>query len=333
MTINLVDKYIELTKAQITEYLKLVFEKKFSKKYSDIYIKTYVDIRYYNYYDYSTSKTLRKRILDYLRDTAEELCISNIEDRVIIDQMCLFFYYILYFDGVVNIKDLKKTIEKIAKLRRKILNKIDDIDFERNLYNLVRNYKIQKEKLLRIVNSSEFYIKTTNYPKKLNIYRVNLKYNIKISKVYSEFAINKAFNLGLINEDKLLVEYYLVTKKVLEDVLKQNFSRQYVLEFADKLLNKPNKLKNLLNIIDNDMVKDKVSIKMKYETYIANKEKIYELMRQNYKVTIILDNSFEVNYKTIEALGVFKYVIVNRDLKNYSEIMNYADNIKNIIQI
>ena len=332
MTINVANKYIELTKKQISEYLKLVFENKFSKKYCDIYTKKYIQIRYYNFYDYDTSMTLRKKVLGNLRELSEELEIDNIEDRDIIEEMCVFFYHILYFDNVIHSKDIKRTIEKIAKLRKRILNKEDD-DFQKELYKIVKEYKIQKEKLLEKFSSEEFFIKLTNYPKKLNVYRVNLKYKLKFPLIYSEFAINKAFNIGLINEDKLLIEYYLVTKKVLEDILRQNFTRQYVLEFADKLLDKPNKLKNLLNIIDNTAVKDKVSIKIKYEFFTENKEKIYDVMRDGFKITVILDNSFEADYKNVEGLNVFKYVIVNKDLKNYNEIIDYKKHIKNIIEI
>lgn len=332
MTINLANEYIELTKKEIIEYLKLVFGNKFNRKYCDIYIKKYIDIRYYNFYDYDTSRTLRKKILDNLRDLAEELVIDDIQNRTIIDNTCLFFYYILYFDNVIISKDIEKTIEKIEKLRKRILD-VEDESFTKELYRIVKEYKTKKEKLLGKIESDEFFIKLTNYPKKLNVYRVNLKYNLKLPLIYSEFAINKAFNTGLINEDRLLIEYYLVAKKALEDVLKQNFTKQYVLEFTDKLLTKPNKLKNLLNIIDNTAIKDKVSIKIKYEFFIENKEKIYELIKEGFKITLILDNSFKVNYKTIDTLEVFKYVILNKDLKNYNEIINYKQNIKNIIEI
>ena len=320
MTINLANRYIELTKKEIISYLKLVFENKFSKKYCDLYMKKYIEIRYYNFYDYDTSRTLRKKILDNLRDLAEELCIENIEDREIIDQMCVFFYYILYFDNVSRVKSIEQTIEKIYKLRKRVLEK-DEEEFKKELYNMLKEYKKEKEQLLDRFNQEEFFIKLTNYPKKLNVYRVNLKYNIKFPLVYSDFAINKAFNVGLINEDKLLIEYYLVASHVLKDVLKQNFIKEYVLEFTDKLLDKPNKLKNLLNIIDNNAIKDKVSIKLKYEAFIEYKEKIYELMRNGYKITIILDNSFKPDYKNIESLASFKYVIINKDLKNYKEII------------
>ena len=332
MTINLANRYIELTKKEIISYLKLVFDNKFSKKYCDLYMKKYIEIRYYNFYDYDTSRTLRKKILDNLRDLAEELCIENIEDREIIDQMCVFFYYILYFDNVSRVKSIEQTIEKIYKLRKRVLEK-DEEEFKKELYNMLKEYKKEKEQLVDRFNQEEFFIKLTNYPKKLNVYRVNLKYNIKFPLVYSDFAINKAFNVGLINEDKLLIEYYLVASHVLKDVLKQNFIKEYVLEFTDKLLDKPNKLKNLLNIIDNNAIKDKVSIKLKYEAFIEYKEKIYELMRNGYKITIILDNSFKPDYKNIESLASFKYVIINKDLKNYKEIISYKKRIKNIIEI
>ncbi len=332
MTINLANKYIELTKKEIISYLKLVFGNKFVKKYSDVYIKKYIEIRYYNFYDYDTNRTLRKKILDNLRDLAEELCIDNIEDREIIDQMCVFFYYVLYFDNISRTKNMEQTIEKIYRLRKRVLEK-DDEEFKEELYKITKEYKKQKEKLLDKFDSNEFFIKLTNYPNKLNVYRVNLKFNIKFPLVYSEFAINKAFNVGLINEDKLLIEYYLVANKVLKDVLRQNFTKEYILEFTDKLLDKPNKLKNLLNIIENNAIKDKVSIKIKYESFISYKDKIYDLMRNGYKITIILDNSFKPDYKSIESLATFKYVIINKDLKNYKEIISYKKRIKNIIEI
>ena len=226
MTINLANEYIELTKKEIIEYLKLVFGNKFIRKYCDIYIKKYIDIRYYNFYDYDTSRTLRKKILDNLRDLAEELVIDDIQNRTIIDNMCLFFYYVLYFDNVIISKDIEKTIEKIEKLRKRVLE-IEDESFTKELYRIVKEYKTKKEKLLGKIESDEFFIKLTNYPKKLNVYRVNLKYNLKFPLIYSEFAINKAFNTGLINEDRLLIEYYLVAKKALEDVLKQNFTTKF----------------------------------------------------------------------------------------------------------
>ena len=57
-------------------------------------------------------------------------------------------------------------------------------------------------------------------------------------------------------------------------------------------------------------------------------------MREGYRFTIILDNSFEVNYKNMENLKMFKFVILNKDAKQYKEIMEFNDEVRNnIIEI
>ena len=332
MTINITDQYIELTKKQITSYMKLIFERKFNKEYNEQYIEKYINIRYYNYYENDINSTIRRKILDHLKQTEENIVVDHVQDRELIQNMRVFFYYILYFDNVVYYKDLKKTIEKIAKLRIKILNKKED-EFEENLYQKMIKFQEKKEELIKRFEAEEFSLKISNYPDKLNIYRVNLKYQIKFPLLYSEFAIKKAFNTGTVNEDKLTIEYYLTVVQILKDIIKLNFKRQYIVEFADTLLKKPKKLKSLLNIINNSAIQDKICLKIKYEQFVAQKENIYGLMREGYRFAIILDNSFEVDYKNIESLDSFKYIILNKNLKNYDEIIKNSKNKKNIIEI
>ena len=43
MSINIMNKYIEITKKQISTYLKLVFEKQYNKRYNDIYTEKYIN--------------------------------------------------------------------------------------------------------------------------------------------------------------------------------------------------------------------------------------------------------------------------------------------------
>ena len=215
----------------------------------------------------------------------------------------------------------------------RIYGKITE-NFEKNLFQTMQKYINDKRKLVEKFLSNEFYLKITNYPDKLKIYRINLKFkNIKFPLEYSEFAINKAFQTGLMAEDKLVIEYYLVVLQILKDVLKLNFKRKYILEFADTLLKKPKKIKGILNIISSSAVQDKVSLKIKYEQFIQNKEIIYDLMRNGYKITIILDNSFDVTFKNIETLQMFEFVIISRDLKKYNEIKQEVKELHNIIEI
>ena len=332
MTINIMNQYIELTKKQINTYLRLILGRKFDKKYCDAFTDKYVSIRYYNFYNNDINRTIRKKIIEHLKKTEEDLIINNIQDRELIEEMRIFFYYVLYFDNVIYYKDLSQKTEQISKLRNKILNTKTD-NFAEELYNKMKEYIDKKEELINKFDTEEFFIKITNYPDKTNIYRVNLKYNIKFPPEYSEYAIDKAFNIGIINEDKLTVEYYLITIHILKDILKLNFKKRYILEFATTILKKPKKLKSLLNIIENAAIQDKLYLKIRYEQFIENKEKIYEMMRNGYKFAIILDNSFDINFKNIESLKMFEFVIINKSLKYYNEIIKNKQYMNNVIEI
>ena len=327
MSINIVEQYINLTKKTVNEYMKLIFERKFSKKYCDMFNEKYINVRYYNFYEDDIGTTTRKKILNYLKKEEEEISMNNIDDRELIEQMRLFYYYVLYFDDVVRFRSLEEIIKKITKLRKKILGKETE-DFEKNLSKIVIEYKEQKEELLKRFESDEFSIKITNYKDRVNVYRINLDYDIKFPLEYSTYAIKKAFTTGIIDEDRLIIEYYLTVVKVLRDVIKQNFKRHYVVEFTATLLEKPKKLKNLLKIIDEPMTQEKISIKIRYEDFMQNKDKVYELMREGYNFTVVLDKTFEVEYQNLEKLKMFKYVIVNRNLTYCEEII--GENVINI---
>lgn len=330
MTINIMNEYIEITKKQISEYMKLIFGWNFKQNYCDIFTEKYVNVRYYNFYE-NDIDTTRRKILEHLKQTEEDIVINNIEDRQLIENMRLFFYYVLYFDDVVYYKDLRAKISQIGKAKRK---RIGDNLNEEELYYKMQDYMRQKEDLINDFSSEEFYIKLSKYPNKSNVFRINLKYNnIKFPLEYSEFAINKAFQMGLVNEDKLVVEYYLTVLQILKDVVKQNFKRKYVVEFAATLLKKPKKIRSILNIINNAAIQDKISLKIKYEEFLKNKEDIYDLMREGYKITVILDNSFEPSFKEIESLQMFEFVIINQGLKYYDKIIDNEQNLHNIIEI
>lgn len=201
-------------------------------------------------------------------------------------------------------------------------------NFEKDLTKIVIEYKKQKEELLNSFASDEFNIKISNYKDKANIYRINLEYNIKFPEVFSTYAIKKAFSTGIIDEDRLIIEYYLTVVKVIKDVLRQNFKKHYIVEFSNSLLGKSQKLKNLLKIIEEPITQDKISLKIRYEDFEQNKEKIYDLMREGYNFTVILDKSFKASYQNIERLKMFKYIIVNKNLSYCDDIVG-----ENVIDI
>ena len=56
-------------------------------------------------------------------------------------------------------------------------------------------------------------------------------------------------------------------------------------------------------------------------------------MRDGYRFAVIIDNSFEVNNKNVEILQMFKFVILNKQIKKYDEFAPYKDSLQNVIEI
>lgn len=330
MTINVMEEYIKITKEELIELMKIVFEKSYDKSIATRFIDCYIDIRFYNFYERDEQLSFRKNFLNALKEEENRLLKEFPEKRKVIENTGLINYYLLYFDKMSKRTNIKDNIEKLYKIRKKYLLK-DNEDFKQTFYNTFLNFTKIKEDFIKKFETNKFFLKFTSYENIKNVYRVNIKYNIKFPSIYSVQAIDRAFNRGLIQEDKLFVEYYLLAIHVIEDIIKANFKKQNIVEFEVKLLKKQNKLKNLLNIINNPAIQDKVNLKITYSEFCNNKEEIYNLMRNGYRFAIILDETFTPDYINIEKLQVFNFIIASKELRYYEKIA--AENLKNFITI
>ena len=210
MTINVLEEYIKITRNEINDYMKLIFERKFLKRISDQYIDAYINVRFYNFYNKDENLSFRKNYLNVIKETEKNIIEDYPENTKLIENMGLFYYYILYFDRISYRKNSKETVEKLYKMRKRILQK-DNEDFKEEFYKTYRDYLRKKIKFIKQFEDDEFFIKIIPYKKGENVGKVIIQNNVKLPKVYSNWAIDKAFNTGIISEDKLLVEYNLVS--------------------------------------------------------------------------------------------------------------------------
>lgn len=332
MTYNVLEEYIKITSKEINDYMKLIFENKYLKRISDKYIEAYLNVRFYNFYPKDENLTFRKNFLNAIKQAEQKIVEENPDNQKLIENMGLFYYYILYFDKISYRKDINENIEKLYKLRAKILKKQNE-DFKDKFYNTYEKYLKEKEEFINKFEDEHFYLKITDYAGVSNTHKVILQYNIKFPMIYSNIAIQKTFNTGIISEDKLNVEYYLIASTVIKDILRGNFKKQYIVEFTPTILLKAKKMKSILKIIDNPAVQDKISLKIKYEDFLIYKDQIYELMRQGFRFAIVVDDTMDSSYATLSKLNAFSYIIINKKLKNYEEIMENKVILKNIIEI
>ena len=124
----------------------------------------------------------------------------------------------------------------------------------------------------------------------------------------------------------------MINAQKIKDIKKGNIKKQYIVEFADSLFEKKQKILRLLNIIDNSAIQDKLSLKIKHETFLKYREEAYELLRSGYRIALLADETIDTDRAELEKLKMFKYILINKDAPYYDEIIR-KKTLQNIIEI
>lgn len=321
MSCNVIKEYADFSKENINKYYELIMGKYYNKDLVKPFLDKYIDIRYYDLDTdkYSRNITKINKRLSEIYDTIEE-------DKLTAKFIHIMFGIIFYLDDVLELGNRDNLIKLINQIRIEKLG-INDPEFIPNFTTLLEENTNRKKMFIETLQCKEFPVEY-NYIYEQDLYNVEILYDIPIPKLYSRYAIEKAFNDGIVAEDKLFVEYYMVNAKILKDAINGDYNNKYLLEFNSNILKKKDKLANLLNIFDNDLAKEVLSLKINYSNFISNKEKVYELIREGYKFSIIIDNKYE-NYEKVDinTFDVFEYIILNnKDIEKYKEFKEF-DNI------
>ena len=316
MSCNIVKEYAEFSKKNIDKYFNLIMGKFYDKELVDLFLNKYIDIKYY---DLDTDKYSRN--ITKINKNLKEIYDKIEEKKTTAKFINILFDIVYYLDDVLETDNIDNIIELLNKIRIEKLG-INEKDFIITFKEQYEKDKERKEKFLNSIECEEFPVEY-DYIYEQDVYNVTITHDIAIPKLYTKFAIDKVFNDGLISEDKLFIEYYIVSAKILKNIIGGDYNNKYLLEFNPNILKKKDKINRLLNIINNDLIKDVTSMKLLYRDFTTNREKITELIHDGYKFSIIIDNTYD-NVEKIEPdlFKIFKYIKVD-DKEKYNKLSEY----------
>ena len=338
------DTYLKFTEKKIKKYMKIVFSVNYDEEIIEEFLRTYINARYYNVQNSEKpARAFYMRILDeleYKEDMLMEKCDAEAESlnekqsRLnLIHSIKEAFGYVLFFDNVRNIENFK-TIDSLHEIIEKMLESVEkdfDIknskDVEEKLYQEVKSDMIEKDIFLDKFETDEFSLVFENANFDENFYFVELEHNIKMPMQYSDSAINKVFTEGIIAEDKLQIEYILLSTVAIRDIINGNFKDCYIAEFETSLFKKKQKLNGILSLIENQALQEKINLNIKYADYMKNQKSVLEYIKRGFSFVITLDDTLK-NAEDVEKLKMFKLVIVPEELKIYKEIKSNDVNIE-----
>ena len=178
------------------------------------------------------------------------------------------------------------------------------------LFDMIKDDNKKKKTYLNSFDSERFSldIKKTN---KKNVFWCDLNYNIKFNRIYSDYSINKVYNDGIVNEQKLFITYYLVSNMILRNIISCKFDISYIVSYPASLFEKSDKKNRLLSIIDDSATKNYIVLMFKYSDYSKYKDEINEWIKNGFRVAIYIDDSFKYDDISNEWLTIFDYIITN----------------------
>lgn len=302
----MIEKYLDFEMKNISLFAKEILANYYDEELFNSMLKTYIDNRYYNYYE-SSSKDIIDTIFNHLnKETVKLLTGVDEETSKKISEMYMVFNYILWFDDVVNVSD--KTLMRFVSDYRKELFGVSDLVSKDVITKLIHESDEEKKKIIDEYKSDDFYLEICTTSKD-NIVDVFLNHKLTFPKLYSDYAINRVFTTGDISEDKLFVEYNLVSIDILNDLIGCIYDKYYMIEFAPTMFDNKEKLSKLMSITDNDCFKNKVMFKVNYESYAKYANNIKDMMRNGYMFSLFIEE--KLKEEDLILLDIFNYIVVS----------------------
>ncbi len=322
MNYNIINEYIGFIRGKLLDFFKLILRNRYQKNLCATFIDKYIEVRYYNETNYLTTKDFIKRVNKELVDLAEKIATEDTIDDV--KNIVALFGYIVYFDDVCPV------MEEMELINTLVSDEIIKIDNKEGLKLFIKQWYLEikeaKEKFNKAINTREFNIVEERLYRK--IYYLVLEHNVRISNLYSEFAIDKAYNTGTVNEDKLFVTYILASSIVLNNAINLDFSRFYMVPFASTLFEKDKKCIRLLNVLNNPLAKKFIAIRITYTDYKRNKSYVDKLINDGYTFGLELDSKYTGESK---ELVLFPYILADDESEEYAMLIRDKDLLKSKI--
>ena len=324
---NIIEKHINNVQKRLKKYNSMILKSKYDKWISDELIQTYIDARYYNFGTDSKIKFFYRRVYDALRKKGDYLITKEPRKKELIDNTIAIFQYYFYFDFVRTTNDLEKIVNSIAEKRIFKLNLKsavdDDDDFKNEFLQMIKEDVRNVKEYLVSYNSKDFSLNLKKFSSDENYIEVGLNYYFDFPEIFSEEAIDEVFNTDIVAEDKLFVEYPLVSVEALIDILGGNFNKIYICDFATSLFSKKTKLNQVVQMLNNQAAQDKIYFKVNYHEFRDNKEEIFELIRKGYKFALKTDAfTPKLANDELKVLEVFSCIIVGKNDANKNRYKN-----------
>ena len=313
-------EYIKFVNDFLMSYYRKMLDSKYEKAIVEPFVTKYIDVRYYNKTDLK-DMSFTKKIDRELKEVFKSQLKSIPKRSETIKNVFALFSYVLFIDGISHFKDINSLLKTMFSDENITLEYTPEIKNE--IGSLIKKYIKKKVDFFQLFNSGEFFLKGKKIED--NLYSIDLGQKCDLPDLYSKNAVERAYNSDVVFENRIYLALVMLSSKILSEVISLKFNNSYVLDFPGTLFRKPKKIVKFTKLLKDDLLKEKVNLKIKYKDYMEFKRTVNELIKEGYSIALELDETYVTDF---ENLYLFSNIFVSKNASYYGTIINNTDAVK-----
>jgi signal peptidase I len=333
---NIIDTAMLIKRDELNEISNILIEKRIDKPtIKDIFVTTYIDARYYNYYDDKNieryGKNFVSRIEKIIKDVANKLIHDyRGKDKKYNDIVNLYSNTFILIANLEHARDLVSDLKAKKEFYRKEVIKYSK-DFNNlkveslidEIMNVQKSYIDTLEYFMKKLETNMFNLCINKLSSKKDMYGLELQHNIAFSRVYSDYIIDKTYTEGIIAEDKMTVLLTLLSIQLIKDMITFDLNKKYILYIPGSLYTKEVKFERLLKIIEDRHAQNNVIILLTIKDLLSNKQILKRVRKMGYKFALVFDNETVMEEKNKGNVYIADYIFINKKTVDISKIRSF----------
>ena len=304
---NFILKILELKKYEIFDILSIINNAKnqtFPQSVLKNIISTYVMDKYIQPIDYNEEdfKNKNKILIEKIEKYASKKRNLDSTQKKELTETLLFYNKLKEDYSNLN-KEITSFITFESEDDKKII--VDCITEKGKSYIKLRKAfteRISASKMFQLIVSDTIIKK---------VYNTQLKSNIKFSKIFSEYVIDKSYSQSVVLENLEEVLLKLVGSMLIKELFNGDYEKQYIIHFNETLYKKERKINNFIDNFNDPFSQKKILILINADNIKKNKNILDKLKNQGFNFVIQLPKKDLMNIEfDRKILNIAEYIII-----------------------
>ncbi len=210
--------------------------------------------------------------------------------------------------------------------------KLDNIDLDdivKELIHTQKGYRTALRYFIDKLNTEVFELIYSGLKSDKNKILLNLKHNIVFSQVYNDMIVEKAYQEGIIAEDKLNVLLTLLQARLVSDMLTGDFSNEYLITIPNSLVAKETKFERLFKQNNEEYAKKNIIYLVEYDQFMKRSDNIKMLRKNGFRIGMLVNNNTKFISKNKISIALAECICLDKNTKSVADIeRSIFDNFK-----